>query len=522
MRALFCCVPLQNRWIRRSVDIFFSVESKRSYAYCNSNFLFNQRLSFSSFTPSAPTASNAQRPPKWNKMHSVTEYLTLQQNAIDAVGFVKHRDKLQEEIQNHQSNDSYNSSGSLSTLIRQVGIMSKFLDGLSELFVRSQELQEIYSLALEEDDTEMLSECVYMLTELEADVRRRQIVECMRAVSAGASASVGDSDSSSDSFSNSSSDSSSRTSSSHCSYLRSLMSDGNNSNSHSSISHSDGTISRNISESDCFLHIQVGAGGDDACEWVEMLHSMYCGWCAEHGYRTEPVEEVRGDNSVGLRSVTMRVSSQSSGCSSSGDTGYQQQSPMFPYGWLHSEAGVHRLVRISPFDSHKRRHTSFAMVLIYPDYSDAVDAATAECLRPDQFVIETFRSSGPGGQSVNKTDSAVRITHRSTGLTVTCQNERSQAQNKKIAMSLLQSKIRRQLQTQSKETQKGSVIGNETVNSFGGGHVRSVVLHPYVLAKDHRTGWECCGQSLVQEYLSGRGDTLQSALEAHLFWWCQR
>jgi len=436
--------------------------------------------------------STSDCPRKWNKLSPLFNYLSTQQTVVNSVGLSPFRDKLEKEV---EQTGQGSAPVDISDKLRRLGLVTKFLDGLGELTARTQELDELHSLAVEEADPELLTECEDMLEDLEAEIRERQITECMRTDGAegGIAGRLG-----SLMGSRGTGHFSHHTQQSH------RQSESEYEYESESESEYESESVSCVNNSDCFLQIQVGAGGDDACEWVAMLRSMYYGWCAEHGYSVEIVEEAGGDNSVGLRGVTMKISSNCEG--------------QYPYGWLRAEAGVHRLVRISPFDPLKKRHTSFAMVLLYPDCSRNADLMAEEQLRPEHFEVQTFRSSGPGGQSVNTTDSAVRIVHRSSGLSAVCQNERSQAMNKKAALALLRAKVLRQLQTEAARTRRDSIIGNDSPNSFGGGHVRSVVLHPYALAKDHRTGWERTSMGEVEAYLSGRGDTLQTALERLLFW----
>ena len=200
-------------------------------------------------------------------------------------------------------------------------------------------------------------------------------------------------------------------------------------------------LNSELNSQNCFMQIQAGAGGDDACSWVAMLRNMYMSWCSNNDCEVSIVDESPNDNVRGYRSTTLKISG----------TPYADESSLFggkyPYGWLGGEAGVHRLVRISPFDPTGKRHTSFGMVSIYPNSSSISEgncslwSTVNASLAPENIRIDTFRSSGPGGQSVNKTDSAVRITHLATGITVACQKERSQLQNKNIALSLLKAKL---------------------------------------------------------------------------------
>jgi len=224
-------------------------------------------------------------------------------------------------------------------------------------------------------------------------------------------------------------------------------------------------LSGELDVNNAILHINAGAGGTESCDWAEMLLRMYRMWADRHGYKNEVIDFTPGDQ-TGFRSVTMTV-----------------EGP-YAYGFLKAEIGVHRLVRISPFDANKRRHTSFASIFVYPEVDDEIEIEVKE----DDLRIDTFRSSGAGGQKVNKTDSAVRLTHIPSGIVVACQNERSQHRNKDTAMKILKARLyERELEKRNKE--KDKVEASKSDINFGS-QIRSYVLAPYRMIKDHRTDHE--------------------------------
>ncbi len=221
--------------------------------------------------------------------------------------------------------------------------------------------------------------------------------------------------------------------------------------------------------------ITAGAGGTEACDWAQMLLRMYQMWAQERGYQVELVSSVDGEQ-AGLRNVTFRVAGP------------------YAYGYLKAEAGVHRLVRLSPFDASKRRHTSFASVDVIPEVPEQEEIA----IPPEDLRVETFRSSGAGGQHVNKTDSAVRITHLPTGITVSSQGDRSQHANRRAAMQVLQARLAQRERERRRQEIEG-LRGEKGEISFAN-QIRSYVLQPYTLVKDLRTGVET---SNVQAVLDG-------------------
>jgi peptide chain release factor 2 len=227
----------------------------------------------------------------------------------------------------------------------------------------------------------------------------------------------------------------------------------------------DALLSGPHDDADAFLSVHAGAGGTDSQDWAEMLERMFLRWAERRGYPTEILDRMPGEE-AGIKSVTFSVKGAN------------------VYGYLKAEKGVHRLVRLSPFDSANRRHTSFALVEVYPqiDQSDEIE------IPPADLKIETYRSSGAGGQNVQKNETAIRITHLPTGIVVTCQNERSQTQNRENAMRVLRSKLLDlQRETQAKELAE---IKGEHVKAEWGSQIRSYVLHPYQMVKDHRTEHE--------------------------------
>ena len=211
--------------------------------------------------------------------------------------------------------------------------------------------------------------------------------------------------------------------------------------------------------------LHPGAGGTEAQDWAEILLRMYFRWADRHGYRKEILEYQPGEE-AGLKSVTFSVE---------GD---------YAYGYLKAEAGIHRLVRISPYDANSRRHTSFASVFVYPEVDDTIKVEVDEA----DLRVDTYRSSGAGGQHVNKTDSAVRLTHLPTGIVVACQNERSQHKNRAMAMKILKSRLY-DLELE-KQKEKMDTLHKTKKDNAWGSQIRSYVLHPYRLVKDHRTNIE--------------------------------
>jgi len=221
-------------------------------------------------------------------------------------------------------------------------------------------------------------------------------------------------------------------------------------------------LSGEADSNDAYLQVNAGAGGTEAQDWAQMILRMYIRWAEQHGYKIEELERSDGEE-AGIKSCTIQI------------TGHQA------YGWLKHETGVHRLVRISPYDSNARRHTSFSSVAVTPVIDDSIDI---EILEKD-LRIDTYRAQGAGGQHVNRTESAVRITHNPTGIVVACQNGRSQHQNKATAMEMLKAKLY-ELELRNRQAEVDKV--NSAKTDIGWGHqIRSYVLHPYQMIKDQRT-----------------------------------
>lgn len=224
-------------------------------------------------------------------------------------------------------------------------------------------------------------------------------------------------------------------------------------------------LSGELDSKNCYLSINSGAGGTEACDWALMLSRMYQRWAAKRGWDVELVDSVEGDV-AGIKSITLKFT---------GD---------FAYGYSKAEKGVHRLVRISPFDSNAKRHTSFASVDVTPEITDDIVID----IRPEDLRVDTYRSSGAGGQHVNKTDSAVRMTHLPTGIVVSCQGERSQIQNRETCLKMLRSKLYEKEVTERDEALRA--LGGEKKEIAWGSQIRNYVFQPYTLVKDTRTKFE--------------------------------
>lgn len=221
-------------------------------------------------------------------------------------------------------------------------------------------------------------------------------------------------------------------------------------------------LSGELDNKSCYLSINSGAGGTEACDWAQMLSRMYQRWGARKGWKVEMIDSVEGDV-VGIKSVTMKFTGP------------------FAFGYAKAERGVHRLVRISPFDANAKRHTSFASVDVTPEITDDIKVE----VKPDEIRVDTYRASGAGGQHVNKTDSAVRITHIKTGIVVSSQSQRSQIQNRETCMKMLKSKLY-EMEVNEREASLKQLAGEKMENAWGS-QIRNYVFQPYTLVKDTRT-----------------------------------
>ena len=262
-------------------------------------------------------------------------------------------------------------------------------------------------------------------------------------------------------------------------YFDQLLSESNQLLVISNKSRLENLMSESADPNNVFLEIHAGAGGTESQDWAEMLVRMYIRWSEKHEAKILQLQETKGEE-AGIKSITIKIEKN------------------YAYGWLKRESGIHRLVRISPFDSNKRRHTSFASVWVYPEIDDKIEVEINE----SDLRIDTYRASGAGGQHVNTTDSAVRIKHLPTDIVVQCQNDRSQHKNKAYAMNMLKSRIYEyELQ---KRKEKENAINDQKQQIGWGSQIRSYVLHPYKLIKDLRTNHE---SSNVNDVLDGEIDS---------------
>lgn len=232
-----------------------------------------------------------------------------------------------------------------------------------------------------------------------------------------------------------------------------------------------------VDRNNAFLTIHAGAGGTEACDWAQMLMRMYVRYAERHGFKVETVDMLEAEG--GVKSVTLQISGE------------------YVYGYLKSEAGIHRLVRISPFDSNARRHTSFSSVYVFPVLDDTIEVE----IRPEDLRVDTYRAGGAGGQHVNKTDSAVRFTHLPTGIVVACQTERSQTMNRATAMSMLKARLYEYYREQKEK--ENAKFAQEKKGISWGNQIRSYVFQPYTMVKDHRTKFE---SGNIQSVMDGNID----------------
>lgn len=246
-------------------------------------------------------------------------------------------------------------------------------------------------------------------------------------------------------------------------------------------------LSGEADANNCYIEIHAGAGGTEAQDWAEMLTRMYVRWAEQHGYKTEWLEESSGEE-AGIKSATIKISGENA------------------YGWMKTESGVHRLVRISPYDSSARRHTSFTSAWVYPEIDDDIEVAYDD----KDLRVDTYRASGAGGQHINKTDSAIRITHIPSGIVVQCQNDRSQHKNRAAAYKMLNARL---YEAELQKREEASQAEHDAKTDIGWGHqIRSYVLQPYQMVKDLRTGVETSNTGAV---LDGDLDQFMEAALAH-------
>lgn len=248
-------------------------------------------------------------------------------------------------------------------------------------------------------------------------------------------------------------------------------------------------LSGELDTNNTYISINSGAGGTESCDWAEMLLRMYTRYADKNGYRCEILDMTDGEG-AGIKSCTLLISGE------------------YAYGYLKAESGVHRLVRISPFDSNARRHTSFASVFVWAEVEDDIQIE----VRPDDIEVETYRSSGAGGQHVNKTDSAVRMRHKPSGIVVSCQTQRSQIQNREKALKMLKAALYEK-EVEKRNQEKDAMNSTKKANEWGS-QIRSYVMHPYQMVKDHRTGFST---SQVNDVMDGYlNEFIMSYLKAQI------
>lgn len=248
-------------------------------------------------------------------------------------------------------------------------------------------------------------------------------------------------------------------------------------------------LSGELDTNNTYISINSGAGGTESCDWAEMLLRMYTRYADKNGYRCEILDMTDGEG-AGIKSCTLLISGE------------------YAYGYLKAESGVHRLVRISPFDSNARRHTSFASVFVWAEVEDDIQIE----VRPDDIEVETYRSSGAGGQHVNKTDSAVRMRHKPSGIVVSCQTQRSQIQNREKALKMLKAALYEK-EVEKRNQEKDALNSTKKANEWGS-QIRSYVMHPYQMVKDHRTGFST---SQVNDVMDGHlNEFIMSYLKAQI------
>lgn len=333
------------------------------------------------------------------------------------------RDSIQKLEQKTVDADFWNDRENAEKVLGKLKILKNRLEPWEILKSDADDIRELYELGVEEDDESVESEIKESISKMEAEFERLEVLELLGG-----------------------------------------KFDSNN----------------------AFITIHSGAGGTEACDWVNMLYRMYTRWIERNNFKLQILDMLEAEG--GIKSVTMQISGE------------------YAHGYLKGESGVHRLVRISPFDSSARRHTSFASVYVSPVIEDDIEVE----IRPEDIRIDTYRASGAGGQHVNKTDSAVRITHHATGVVVQCQNERSQHKNKANAMKVLKSRLFEYYQAEKEKEQEKHAQEKKDIS--WGNQIRSYVFHPYNMVKDHRTK---CETGNIQAVMDG---DIEKFIEDYLKW----